>query len=115
MRKAKRGRRSGPQSAPFLQSWTLDFSGGERNFLDPNFSHPAPPFVQAAMAVRLKTRPAFVRAGIPAMSETQTGARIAPAQTNPQINPVWGYLAAGVGSALFASKAIFIKIAYRHG
>lgn len=61
------------------------------------------------MAVRLKT----ARNGALAMSEQQSveAKNAAPAR----MNPIWGYLAAAVGSALFASKAIFIKIAYRHG
>ena len=62
------------------------------------------------MAVRLKS----VRNGAPRMSETANNGMTSAARAAP-INPIWGYLAAGTGSALFASKAIFIKLAYREG
>ncbi|MET0546252.1 MAG: EamA/RhaT family transporter, partial [Caulobacterales bacterium] len=28
---------------------------------------------------------------------------------------LWGYVAAALGAAFFATKAIFVKLAYRHG
>lgn len=56
-------------------------------------------------------RPKSAANGAPVMSETQAETRTSPSH----MNPLWGYLAAAVGSALFASKAIFIKLAYREG